>query len=71
MKIFIKNRKDQKVCVVIDEIKNPKGLAFIIHGLGSNKDRPSITESLKCLMNAIIMLSDLIQQIRSVKAMVQ
>ncbi|MEK6910990.1 MAG: alpha/beta fold hydrolase [Nanoarchaeota archaeon] len=49
MKIFIKNRKDQKVCVVIDEIKNPKGLAFIIHGLGSNKDRPSITAIAKVL----------------------
>lgn len=38
-KIFIKNRKDQKVAVIIEEVEAPKGLAFVMHGLGGFKEQ--------------------------------
>ncbi|MCX6780079.1 MAG: alpha/beta fold hydrolase [Candidatus Magasanikbacteria bacterium] len=41
-KIFIKNRKDQKVCVVVDKNPNSKGLVFLMHGLGGFKEQPQI-----------------------------
>ena len=41
-KIFIKNRKGQKVVVLVDEIKEAKGLAFVMHGLSGNKEQSHI-----------------------------
>jgi pimeloyl-ACP methyl ester carboxylesterase len=41
-KLFIKNRKDQKVVVVVDETENAKGLAFVMHGLSGFKEQPHI-----------------------------
>jgi pimeloyl-ACP methyl ester carboxylesterase len=41
-KVFIKNRKDQKIVVVLDEAENQKGLAFVMHGLGGFKEQPHI-----------------------------
>jgi len=41
-KIFIKNRKGQKIAVLIEKPKNPKGLAFVMHGLGGFKEQPHI-----------------------------
>ncbi|NMC51750.1 alpha/beta hydrolase [Candidatus Kuenenbacteria bacterium] len=41
-KIFIQNRKNQKLAVLIDQPENPKGLAFIMHGLGGRKEQPHI-----------------------------
>ncbi len=38
-KEFIKNRKDQKVAVLLDEVKNPTGLVIIMHGLGGFKEQ--------------------------------
>jgi pimeloyl-ACP methyl ester carboxylesterase len=38
-KIFIKNRKDQKIAVIIEQSKKPKGLAFVMHGLGGFKEQ--------------------------------
>ena len=38
-KVFIKNRKDQKVSVIIEEVETPKGLAFVMHGLGGFKEQ--------------------------------
>ena len=38
MKTFIKNRKGQRICVLVEEAKNTKGLAFVMHGLGANKE---------------------------------
>ena len=38
-KVFIKNRKDQKVSVIIEEVEAPKGLAFVMHGLGGFKEQ--------------------------------
>lgn len=42
MKIFIKNRKNQKICVVVEGENNTKGLAFVMHGLSGNKDQAHI-----------------------------
>jgi alpha-beta hydrolase superfamily lysophospholipase len=41
-KIFIKNRKNQKLAVLIDQPESPKGLAFVMHGLGGFKEQPHI-----------------------------
>ncbi len=38
-KLFIENRLGKKLAVVVERPANPIGLAFIMHGLGSNKDR--------------------------------
>lgn len=41
-KIFINNRKEQKIAVIIEETEAPKGLAFVMHGLGGFKEQPHI-----------------------------
>ena len=49
-KIFIKNRKDQKISVLIEKNKNQKGLAFVMHGLGGFKEQEHLatcTEAFK------------------------
>jgi len=38
MKKFIKNRHDQRVCVVVGGLEKPGKLAFVMHGLSGNKD---------------------------------
>lgn len=38
-KEFIKNRKGQNVAVLLDEVKDSKGLAIIMHGLGGFKEQ--------------------------------
>lgn len=50
-KIFIKNRKDQKIAVVIERSTNSKGLVFITHGLGDSKDSPHIKLFAKCFLD--------------------
>ncbi|MDP3762744.1 MAG: alpha/beta hydrolase [bacterium] len=42
MKEFIKNRKGQKIAVLVEKPENPKRLAFIMHGLGGFKEQPHI-----------------------------
>jgi len=42
MKIFIKNRKNQKIAVVIEQPANTRGLAFVAHGLGGFKEQAHI-----------------------------
>lgn len=37
-KIVIKNRKGQRVVVLVEEQPHAKGLAFVMHGLGGNKE---------------------------------
>jgi len=39
MKTFIKNRTKKKIVIIIEEKPNAKGLVFIMHGLGGNKDQ--------------------------------
>lgn len=41
-KLFIKNRNDKNLSVIIDSPDNPTGLAFIMHGLGGFKEQPHI-----------------------------
>ena len=41
-KIAIKNRRGQKIVVLVEKIKNPKGLAFVMHGLSGFKEQPHI-----------------------------
>lgn len=42
MKQYIKNRKNQNISVLIEEYDNPKGLVFVMHGLGGTKEQPHI-----------------------------
>ncbi len=42
MKTFIKNRKNQKISVLVEVSDNQKGLSFVMHGLGGNKDQDHI-----------------------------
>ena len=41
-KTTIKNRKDQNIAVLIEEVENHKGLVFVMHGLGGFKEQPHI-----------------------------
>ncbi len=41
-KIFIKNRHDKRIAVVIEKPEKPIGLAFVMHGLGGIKSAPHI-----------------------------
>jgi alpha/beta superfamily hydrolase len=42
MKQFIKNRKDQDISIIIEKAKNPKGLIFVMHGLGGFKEQAHV-----------------------------
>ncbi len=44
MKTTIKNRKGEKVSVLVEQVENQKGLAFVVHGLGGFKEQPHITK---------------------------
>lgn len=39
-KLFIQNRKGQKVAVVVEQAVPQKGLVFVMHGLGGFKEQP-------------------------------
>lgn len=41
-KFFIKNRKDQKISVLLELNEDQKGLAFVMHGLSGNKNQEHI-----------------------------
>jgi len=51
MKLFIKNRQNQKMAVVTEKTNSPKGLVFITHGLGDSKDSPHIKKIARCFQN--------------------
>ena len=53
-KIFIKNRKDQKISVKIDIQKPQKGLAFVMHGLGGSTNQPHIQTFTKAFIDSKI-----------------
>ncbi|MDP4007394.1 MAG: alpha/beta fold hydrolase [bacterium] len=42
MKNFIKNRRGQRIAVLVEESEDSKGLAFVMHGLGGFKEQPHI-----------------------------
>lgn len=41
-KIFIKNRDDKKIAVIVEENPKQKGLVFVMHGLGGFKEQKQI-----------------------------
>lgn len=41
-KITIKNRKNQKIVLIVEEVENQKGLALVMPGLGGFKEQPHI-----------------------------
>lgn len=41
-KLFIQNRNGEKIAVLVDHVDNPKGLAFIVHGLHGSKNEVHI-----------------------------
>ncbi|MFA6549622.1 MAG: alpha/beta fold hydrolase, partial [Candidatus Margulisiibacteriota bacterium] len=41
-KVFIRNRKGQRVAVVIELPSKPRGLGFIMHGLSAFKEQPTV-----------------------------
>lgn len=42
-KHFIKNRKGEKISILVDKSENQKGLAFVMHGLGGFKEQEHIS----------------------------
>jgi pimeloyl-ACP methyl ester carboxylesterase len=42
MKLFIKNRNNKNIAVVVEENPNSKGLVFVMHGLGGFKEQPHV-----------------------------
>lgn len=51
MKLFIKNRKQQKMAVLVEGPDDCQALAFVMHGLGDSKDSPAIKTIVKCFLN--------------------
>lgn len=41
-KTFIRNRKRQKIAVLVEQASSPVGLVFVMHGLGGFKEQPHI-----------------------------
>ena len=41
-KLFIKNRKDQKIAVVVEQHASQKGIAVVMHGLSGFKEEAHI-----------------------------
>lgn len=50
-KIFIKNRKNQNISVVVEKVDNQIGLAFVMHGLGDSKDSNHIRTFVNCFLD--------------------
>ena len=50
-KLFIKNRKQQNIAVIVDKSDNPQGLVFVIHGLGATKEQIQIQNFAKAFLN--------------------
>jgi uncharacterized protein len=51
-KTFIKNRKGQRIAVLVEIPENPKGLAFVMHGLSGNKEQPHIQTFAQAFIDA-------------------
>lgn len=50
-KLFIKNRKGEKLSVQIEQVENQKGLGFVMHGLGGFKEQPHIQTFAKAMQD--------------------
>jgi hypothetical protein len=49
-KLTIKNRKKQGIAIILEKAENPKGLAFVMHGLGGIKEAPQIEMFAHCFL---------------------
>ncbi|MDD5071506.1 MAG: alpha/beta hydrolase [Patescibacteria group bacterium] len=49
-KLFIENRKKQKIAVIVEGGENTKGLVFVMHGLGGFKEQPHIATFAKAFL---------------------
>ena len=47
---FIKNRKDQRIALIVEQPAQPIGLAFVMHGLGGFKEQPHIKAMAQVLL---------------------
>lgn len=57
-KIFIINRRGQKLAVVVEKPEDPRGLVFVMHGQGGFKEQPQIrTFALAFLENDFTVVS--------------
>ena len=52
MKLFIKNKHKQNICVVVENIQAKGKLAFIEHGLGGNKDQGHIRSMVEAFIES-------------------
>jgi pimeloyl-ACP methyl ester carboxylesterase len=50
-KLFIKNRHDKKIAVIIEKPDQPIGLAFVMHGFGGMKSTPHLETFAKVFFN--------------------
>lgn len=50
-KLNIKNRKGQKIVVLIEKNENPKGLAFVMHGLSGFKEQTHVATFAQAFKN--------------------
>ncbi|MFZ4648416.1 MAG: alpha/beta hydrolase family protein [Patescibacteria group bacterium] len=50
-KIFITNRNNKKLAVVVEKSEDQKGLAFVMHGLGDSKDSLHIRAFAGCFFD--------------------
>lgn len=50
-KLFIKNRYNKKIAVLLDLVEKPVGLAFVMHGLGGFKEQLHIEAIAKAFKN--------------------
>lgn len=50
-KLFIKNRHNKKLSVIVEEPKNSKGLAFVFHGMGGFKEQNHIQTMAKAFVD--------------------
>ncbi len=46
-KEIIKNRRGENIIIVIEEVENSRGLAFVMHGLGGFKEQPNVLSMAK------------------------
>lgn len=51
-KLFIKNRNAQNISVLVDIPENPKGLAFVMHGLGGFKEQPHVVAAAQVFIDS-------------------
>ena len=51
-KVYFKNRHGKKIAVILERAENAKGLAFIMHGLGSFKEQTQIQTFAKAFLES-------------------